>query len=210
MLTTLIASQSVIPAKKRTPKIPKALVYEVIDGKEYYYKGYKNVLKNKLKAESVMGYGLFQWMIIDIIGTFLKSNLAPNYKVMGGEGGLHLSHGSNLSLDMIILDKKDIDYANIQNKYLDFAPKVVIEIDTKAEIPFEENDAEAFYYHLKTQKMLEFGVSQVVWVFTNTKKIMVAVQNQPWLTVNWTDEIEILGAKLNLDLLLKEEGFENY
>jgi hypothetical protein len=180
----------------------------MIDGKAYYYKGYKNVLKNKLQAESVMGYGLFQWVIIKFIVQYLDANLAKNYIAIGGEGGFHLSHGNNLSLDMIILDKKDLDFTKIENKYLDFAPKVVIEIDTKAELPFE-NGAEMMYYNTKTQKMLDFGVSQVIWIFTNIKKITIATPNNPWLTVNWTDEIDILDVKLNLYDLLKAEGFEN-
>ena len=63
MVVTLNAPpKAAVP--KRSRAIPKSLIYETIDGVHYYYKGYKNVIKNNLEAESVMGYGLFQWMII--------------------------------------------------------------------------------------------------------------------------------------------------
>lgn len=94
---------------KRSRTIPKSLIYEVIDGVNYYYKGYKEVIKNDLEPESVLGYGLFQWMLIDIISQFLKTNLPNQYYTLSGEGGFHLSHKQNLSLDIIILDRKDID-----------------------------------------------------------------------------------------------------
>jgi hypothetical protein len=206
MVATLNAPPTAAPLK-RSRAIPKTLIYETIDGVNYYYKGYKNVIKNNLEAESIMGYGLFQWMIIDIVTQFLKANLPKQYLALGGEGGFHLSHKNNLSLDMIILDRKDIDFGNLQNKYLTFAPKIVIEVDTKAEMPADITTD--FYFHNKTQKMLDFGVSQVVWIFTNIKKIMVAEPNKPWFIVNWTDEIEILDVKLNLLQLLEKEGITN-
>lgn len=193
---------------KRSRAIPKSLIYEVIDGVNYYYKGYKEVIKNDLEPESVMGYGLFQWMIIKFIIKYFDTCLSDNYIALGGEGGFHLSHKQNLSLDIIILDKKDIDFNNLQNKYLDVAPKVVIEVDTKAQMP---NDITFdYYFQNKTQKMLDAGVSQVVWIFTNIKKTLVAEPNKPWLIVNWVDEIEILGNKLVLTELLEKEGIVNY
>lgn len=138
----------------------------------------------------------------------MSKHLSKNLITLIGKGDLHISKNNILSLDMIILDKKDIDFSNLQNKYLDFAPKVVIEVDTKAEMPADITAD--YYFHNKTQKMLDFGVSQVVWIFTNIKKIMVAEPNKPWLIVNWADEIEILDVKLNLVQLLEKEGITNY
>lgn len=201
----MVAIPTSIAARKKSKAIPKALIYETIDGVHYYYKGYKNVIKNNLKAESVMGYGLFQWMLVNIITNYLNQNISKSFLALGGEGGFHLGLNNNLSLDVVVLERKDLDFSKIQNKYLDFSPKVVIEIDTKAEIA---NDMEDVYYYRKTQKMLDFGVSQVVWIFTNTKKIMVAETDKAWLTVNWSDEIEILSVKIKLNELLKNEGFD--
>jgi hypothetical protein len=193
-----------IKQKNKVRKIPDTLIYETINGKNYYYKGYQKVLNKKETLESIIGYGLFQWMIIDAIIMHLKLNLPKHYKTLGGEGGFHLGHGDNLSIDIAILDKKDIDFANIQNKYLHFAPKAVIEVDTKV----DEFNIE--YTMTKTQKMLDFGVEQIVWVLTNSKKIIVARPNVPWLTVNWHDDIEILGITTNLQHLLENEGFTNF
>ena len=191
---------------KRKRKIPDELIYETINGKHYYYKGYEKVLNKKQNSRSVMGYGLFQWMIIKFITKYFDNVLPENLIAIGGEGGFHLGHSDNLSIDFAILDKKDIDFSNVENKYLHFAPKAIIEVDTKADL----NSAEGMdYYMTKTQKMLDFGVEEVVWVFTNSKKILVAKQGVSWLTVNWSDDIEVLGKSLNLTQLLVNEGFEN-
>jgi hypothetical protein len=195
------------PPKKRVSKIPEQFIYETMNGKHYYYKGYKTAIKNKQNVGSIMGYGLFQWMIIDIVVMHLKLSLPKNLLALGGEGGFHLGLNENLSIDVAILDKKDIDFSNIQNKYLHFAPKAVIEVDTKADFDAEEGMG---YYMAKTQKMLDFGVEQVIWIFTNSKKILVARQGVSWLTVNWSDDIEVLDISLNLTQLLESEGFTNF
>ncbi len=48
MVATLNAPpKAAVP--KRSRAIPKSLIYETIDGVHYYYKGYKNVIKKKLR-----------------------------------------------------------------------------------------------------------------------------------------------------------------
>ena len=197
---------AVLNPPKRKRKIPEALIYETINGKHYYYKGYEKVLNNKQNLGSVMGYGLFQWMIIKYVTKYFDNILPTHLLALGGEGGFHLGHNDNLSIDFAILDKKDIDFKHIENKYLHFAPKAIIEVDKKADLNSEEG---MDYYLTKTQKMLDFGVEQVIWIFTNSKKILVAKQAQNWITVNWSDDIEILGFPLNLKQLLEKEGIEN-
>ena len=42
------------------PKIPEALVYETLDGKPFYYKGYREVLSKKKTLEEIMGCSTLQ------------------------------------------------------------------------------------------------------------------------------------------------------
>jgi hypothetical protein len=54
------------------------------------------------------------------------------------------------------------------------------------------------YYTPKTQLLLDFGVEQVFWIFTDSQKVMVAQLHQPWIIVNWTDEVEVLGHRFSI------------
>ena len=55
--------------------------------------------------------------------------------------------------------------------------------------------------------MLEFGVKKVIWIFTSSQKIIIAELNQPWLTVDWTNDIELIdGLTINVSKYLKKKG----
>jgi hypothetical protein len=47
------AAKPVAKQKKRR-KIPDALIYEIVDGRPIYYKGYRDVLSGKTNLESAM------------------------------------------------------------------------------------------------------------------------------------------------------------
>ncbi|MDZ7898360.1 MAG: hypothetical protein U5N85_10110 [Arcicella sp.] len=49
------------------PKIPEALVYETLDGKPFYYKGYKEVLSQKKTLEEIMGCSTLQAELVSYI-----------------------------------------------------------------------------------------------------------------------------------------------
>ena len=148
-----------------------------------------------------MGYGELQWFILNTLGDYLKAQLPKTYKVLTGEGGLHLGHKKNLSLDMSIFLKKQLSYKTLKNKYTKKIPQVVIEVDTKADPDiFKKSN----YYTVKTQQLLDFGVPMVVWLFTDSEKVTVATNNSPWLTFNWTDEITILDHTFSIQKVLEE------
>ncbi|MEY4926013.1 MAG: hypothetical protein RI894_449, partial [Bacteroidota bacterium] len=183
------------PAALRRRAIPDNLVYEVLDGQKIYYRNYKQILNRKITLESVMGYGALQWVLINLLTKHFNLNLPAHLMVLSGEGGLHLSHSDNLSLDFTIFETTQLDFANLKNKYIDFPPKCVIEVDTKAQIEVANN---VNYYTRKTKKLLEFGVPEVVWIFTETKTIWLAKPNTAWLIVNWDDEITVMNQSFSL------------
>ncbi len=58
----------------------------------------------------------------------------------------------------------------------------------------------------KTQKLLDFGTKQVVWIFTDPRKVMTATKDEPWLTVNWNHPITVLKQEFTLETFLREKG----
>ena len=44
----------------RRKKIPESFIYEILDGRPLYYKGYKQAIRNHLNAESIMGASTLQ------------------------------------------------------------------------------------------------------------------------------------------------------
>ena len=61
--------------------------------------------------------------------------------------------------------------------------------------------------YLKTQQLLDFGTQKVIWIFTNSQKVLVAKPNQPWLTLSWAEDIELMpGTTFNIAAYLAREG----
>ncbi len=190
-----------INLNQNIPTIPSYLIYEQLDGIPVYYNGYKAVLNKTKTFEDIIGYGELQWLILNTLGDYLKEHLPKTYKVLTGEGGLHLGHKKNLSLDMSIFLKKQLSYKTLKNKYTKKIPQVVIEVDTKADPDvFQKSN----YYTVKTQQLLDFGVPMVVWLFTDSEKVTIATNNEPWLTLNWADKITVLDHTFSIQKILEE------
>ncbi|MEZ5044425.1 MAG: Uma2 family endonuclease [Saprospiraceae bacterium] len=186
--------------KSIVENIPKSLIYEEVDGKPIYYKGYKAFLLGNNKSGEPMGSSLLQSIIISRLVFLLHKHLGENYYVLTNELGLQLSKGTWRAADIAIYEKNQIKPNQITNKYCEIAPKLVIEIDTKAEI--EEVKDTFTYYNKKTDQLLAFGVEKVIWIFTDTKKVMIATRDQNWELLNWEKDIEIInGIKLNINQL---------
>ncbi|NJK82921.1 MAG: hypothetical protein HC912_03010 [Saprospiraceae bacterium] len=79
-------------------------------------------------------------------------------------------------------------------------------MDTKAD---PDTFSKTSYYMPKTQMLLDFGVEQVLWLYTDTEKVMVAQPNQPWWIVNWTNEIEVLGQKFTIQQIIRDAESES-
>lgn len=53
-----------IPENALEESIPTSLIREIIDGKPYYYKGYREVLAGNINEEGVMGCSTLQAFIV--------------------------------------------------------------------------------------------------------------------------------------------------
>jgi len=194
-------------AKKPADKaVPDYLVREVIDGIPVYYKGYRDVLANNKKPEEIMADGLLQVVLKSWLARLLIQGLDESRYWMGiGEVGSHISRRNNMAHGVAIFEKSKLPASKISNKYADVPAKVVLEIDT--EVEYGEGLSVETYVHRKTQNTLDFGTEKVIWIFTASRKIMVAERGNDWITCDWNRSIEILdGVAFNVAKHLAEEG----
>ena len=60
------------------------------------------------------------------------------------------------------------------------------------------------YFHKKTDELLAFGVEKVIWIFTDSEKIMVSEKNKDWQIINWTKDVVVMeGLAINLKKLIE-------
>ncbi len=169
--------------------IPETLVYELVDGKPVYYQGYRAFLSGKNKTAEPMGSSLLQSIIITNLVVWLHSKLGKRYHVFTNELGLLMPGGNRRAVDIAIYLKSSLPASAFDNKYATIPPKVIIEIDTKAELS-EIRDTFT-YYNQKTEQLLTFGVEKVIWIFTESRKVMVAEKDKPWQLHDWEAPIQV-------------------
>ena len=189
-----------------TKDIPTALIYEIMDGKPVYYKGYREVLNNEKTLEEVMGASTLQGFIVAYILKTLYRNLDDNlYNILTNEQGLHLNRKNNLSADIAIYEKTKLSAAQADKQYATLPPKIQIEVDINADM--DEELSETSYIQQKTDKLLAFGVEKVIWVLSDSKKVIVATPHDNWQMIDWHKDIEVVdGVGFCIGGYLLEEG----
>jgi len=174
--------------------IPQRYIYEMVDGKPIYYSGYKQYLKHENNKEepTSMGSSFLQSLIITNLVIFLHQKIGERYYLLTNELGIQFSKGNWRAADIAIYEKTQIDIRKATNKYIDIPPKIVIEIDTKADI---EDIKDTFkYYNEKTEQLINFGVEKVIWIFTDSKKILIADKSREWRLNDWSKEVKIVDS----------------
>lgn len=154
------------PSQRKISKVPSYLVKEILDDMPVFYKGYKAVLRKEKTIEDIMGASGLQIFIVRYLFRLLDRNLGDNlFYVFTGEGGLHLSKGTNLSGDVLVFDKQTLTPDLINTHYLNIPP--LIEIDVEIDnTTFSDFD----YIQRKTDNLLKFGTQKVIWILTKTQK----------------------------------------
>lgn len=183
--------------------IPQTLVYEMVEGQPIFYRGYRDYLDGNKDIEEIMGSSYLQSLIVTQIVILLSQLLdATKYQILSNEVGLKFSEKSWRAADIAIFDKKQMARIPKENKYLEKPPRIVIEIDTKAHI--EEIQNPLGYYQEKTDQLLAFGVERVIWIFTDTQKVMLATQNEDWQISNGTKNVAVMdGIKINIAQIIR-------
>lgn len=184
--------------------IPSSLIYEVLNGRPLYYRGYREVLAKNLNPESITGNNVLQCVLTSLIYGHVADNRdKKKYLPVTNEVGIHLELNDNLSCDVAIFEKGTFA---MNTKYFDVPPKIVIEVDIKIDLA-EFDGIEFNYIAEKNQRLFDFGVERVLWVLSKPRRVMVAVPNQDWIFTDWSNDIPVMdGCILNVKNLLDEEG----
>ncbi|UFH54145.1 Uma2 family endonuclease [Spirosoma sp. KNUC1025] len=195
------------PKKRRKSGVPSYLIYETLNGRPLYRRGYRDVVSGKKTPAEIMGSSSLQATLVATLVMFLGRTInRKKYLVVTNESGIHLDKGNNLSNDIAIFDKST--GLILTDKFFSVPPRIAIEVDVRIE-PGEFEGKESGYVYEKTERLLEFGVETVIWITTQPKKIFVATKSSPWLTQNWDANVLVLDdVVLNLAGLLTEEGIE--
>ncbi len=180
-------------------KLLEVLTYEVVDGKPIYYRGYKEVLKGKKQPEEVMGASFLHGRLVMLLGAFLREKLKGKYVISGGELGYFVGKGWR-SLDVAVFRYEDVKDKLRSRKYIDIPPVLVVEVDTHGDV---EN--EMAYISGKIEALLKSGVKKVVWIFTDSEKVLIAERGKDWVIVGWDKDINLIeGVNLNVENLLNQ------
>ncbi|HEX5154885.1 MAG TPA: hypothetical protein VFW07_25745 [Parafilimonas sp.] len=190
----------------RRKKIPESFIYEIMDGRPLYYKGYKQAIRNNLNAESIMGASTLQAFIVAYLVKLLHQVFDSNYLIFTGEPGLHINHKNNLGGDILLYDKKVFPSSKISKHYADVPAELQIEVDITAEL---EDITETGYIKRKTDILLEFGTKKVIWIFTSTQQVLVAEKDKDWLWINWNKPVQLWkNNSFCIGKYLEQEGVE--
>lgn len=187
---------------RKVPKVPDYLIYErSSEGKPIYYKGYKNVLDKTKTFEEILMESKLQAGLKAALTAFLYAALQKlGFQLAVGELGLNLSKTGKRGADLAVFKAENWSW---EAKFSDLPPEVAIEIDVRAEM---EGQIEMDYVSGKIKDYLAFGVKRVIWIFTKEQIVFVATAQLPWLTYDWSAEIEVVeGVKFRLDELVKPE-----
>lgn len=189
--------------KTQTRKIPAKYIREVINGKPYYYKGYKSVINGTKQIEEIMGSSSLQSFLVAFISGILFSKInRKKYSLTTNETGLHLGTKNNLATDIGIFLKEKVV---LNDKYFEIAPEVAIEVDVKI-----ETDKDLDYVFSKSDEMMNFGTKRILWVLTKHKKIFVFSKNETTQILDWNKDVVVMeGVVLNIHDLLEEEDINH-
>lgn len=191
-------------------KVPDFLVKEEIDGVLFYYKGYQSVLNKTKTSEEIMGCSGLQSIIVEyLLATLIESGARKTHWLLTNESGNHLALRTNLQFDLAIYEKSSLTADKITRKYISgIAPKVVVEVDLDVELNNTQAANIEEFVMLKTEKLLQYGTKKVIWIFTKSKKVLVA-DGPTWSINDWTNDFEILdGIVFNLAAYLLETGID--
>lgn len=195
----------VLNRPKKQEAVPAYLVYERMRGKPIYYKNYQKILNNQANFEDTMGSSGLQSLILSIVEDFIKDTFKKKYRLLLSELGLHLNHKENYSADIAGYARQKVTAQMLaQPNYLTIPPSFIVEVDIKADI----SNLNDIYFFDKTQDLLNWGVEEVLWIFTTSKKIISARNGQPWLTYDWSDDLIFLDEKFNLKTLAAAEDLD--
>ncbi len=189
--------------------IPTYLIRDKVDGKSFYYKGYKDVLNKTKTIHDIMPCSTLQATIIMYLNCLLIRTLGiKKYRVFSSNSGNRPAKNEQYVLDLAVYDKKILTSKKINKHYANVPPELVVEVDIKVEL---EDLNEIDFINKKTQSLLDYGTKKVIWVISESKKVLIAESGdeKDWLLRDWHKDFDLFnGIIANIGKYLKENGIE--
>ena len=150
-----------------------------------------------------MGSSFLQGQLVALLVTILMSKLdLSKYAVVTNETGFIYAPKSWRILDIAVFEKSRVKKELFSKKYVKTAPKIVIEVDTKAELKASGDILS--YVTEKTDDLLDAGVEKVIWILTESENVLIAEPGKQWIMAKWSDTIPVLEeVTLNLEQLVQ-------
>lgn len=194
-------------AKRQPKNVPDYLIYEIMDGKPIYYKGYRDVLNKLKQPEEIMGCSSLQWVILSHLAEliYMVNVTKKSYWVAINAPGLHVNNGNNLAGDILVYKKSDFLPSDFSVKFAAKPAFIHIEVDISADF-FNDLDSN-LYLQKKINKLIDFGTQKIIWIFSATKQVLVVTNKEEWHWADWNKSIELLeGQSFNIGEYLNKEG----
>lgn len=204
MISWFVLNSSNHSFLERMTTVAALPIYEVWKGKPVYYKGYQDVVSGKKTVGEIRFCSDLQGLLVALLNCQLANSINRKKYLLAINTGLHLALNDNLGNDVVIFEKEKI--GKLKGKYFDIPPKIVIEVDIKADVAEFENGADG-YVMQKAQKLLDFGVEKVFWIITGMHRVYVIDRQDPtWHIVDWAETIHVMDdCNLNIKQLLDDE-----
>ena len=178
--------------------IPESIIYEMVNGKPIYYRGWQDVLKGEKTIEQIMASSLIQSYLVSEINAYTHTALRKAYILGTNEAGIKFKKGDWRAADICLWTKASLKNTPLHAHYSEIIPEIVIEVDTKA-----DTKEMPMYYLEKTKDLHQHGVRRVLWIFTGSEQVMIAEKGQKWTIQEWSESFEVAdGCMLNIKELI--------
>jgi Uma2 family endonuclease len=179
-------TSAILEANQATDiNIPESLIYEMVDGKPIYYKGWQEVITGEKTIEQVMASSKIQSLLVAALVGILYNKIRKLFRIATNEAGVKFKKGDWRAADIGLWSRKNP--IQLDNKYFEEIPEIIIEVDTKA----DTESGEQTYITDKTKQLHQNGVKKVIWIFTLTEQVMIAEIGKRWEIADWSEDIEI-------------------
>ena len=178
--------------------IPESVIYEMVNGKPIYYRGWQDVLKGEKTIEQIKASSLIQSYLLGEMCAATHVALRKAYILGTNEAGIRFKKGDWRAADICLWTKASLKNTPLHAHYSDIIPEIVIEVDTKA-----DTKEMPMYYLEKTKDFHQHGVRRVLWIFTGSEQVMIAEKGQKWTIQEWSESFEVAdGCTLNIKELI--------
>lgn len=191
-------------------KFPSYLKRETFDGVNFYYPGFRQVLYKQKSLDDLIGDSGLLFFLKCFLADVLKAGLDEKcYRMGAGKLGFQPNANDKFELSVVVFDKTLLTPDKITLRYVTVPPKVVIEIDVNVELPERNSDLFQEYVLGKLDSLFNHGVEKVIWFFTKSKKVCIALPGQAWQINDWNQDITLFeGVKVNIADYIAQEGFK--